>query len=125
MDILMPLRYASMHAHDRTAGRRSPAPGEGTRGPDRPNAHCRDRGRTPRNAGPAGPGASTGRRIAAVSEDGLPKTLARQARRQARPPVVLPTFKGKGLRPGVDLDDTADLLDIMDGGRDTSFYNTS
>jgi hypothetical protein len=27
----------------------------------------------------------------------------------------LPTFRGKGLRPGVDLDDTSGLLDIMDG----------
>lgn len=26
----------------------------------------------------------------------------------------LPTFKGSGLQPGVDLDDTASLLDLMD-----------
>ena len=33
----------------------------------------------------------------------------------ARPqkPVALPTFKGKGLQPGVDLDDAASLLDLM------------
>ena len=29
--------------------------------------------------------------------------------------VTLPTFKGRGLQPGVDLDDTAALLDLMDG----------
>ena len=52
--------------------------------------------------------ARTGRTLTAVIEDGLRETLARQARRQARPPVVLPTFKG------------TDLLDIMDGGRDPS-----
>lgn len=28
----------------------------------------------------------------------------------------LPTFAGKGLQPGVDLDDTSGLLDIMDAG---------
>ena len=26
----------------------------------------------------------------------------------------LPTFKGRGLQPGVDLDDTAALMDLMD-----------
>lgn len=28
--------------------------------------------------------------------------------------VTLPTFAGKGLRPGVDLDDSAALLDLME-----------
>lgn len=32
-------------------------------------------------------------------------------RAKARP---LPTFAGEGLQPGVDLDDTASLLDLMD-----------
>jgi hypothetical protein len=27
--------------------------------------------------------------------------------------VTLPVFKGKGLQPGVDLDDAASLLDLM------------
>lgn len=31
----------------------------------------------------------------------------------ARP--VIPTFKGRGLRPGVDLDDSSALADHMDG----------
>lgn len=30
-------------------------------------------------------------------------------------PVDLPTFGGGGLQPGVDLDDTASLLDLMQG----------
>jgi hypothetical protein len=29
----------------------------------------------------------------------------------------LPTFAGQGLQPGVDLDDTASLLDLMDAHR--------
>jgi hypothetical protein len=65
--------------------------------------------------------ARTGRTLTAVIEDGLRQVLARHRRRQEeRPSVVLPTFKGKGLRPGVDLDDTAGLLDILDGDRDPS-----
>ena len=64
--------------------------------------------------------ARTGRTLTAVIEDGLREALARHRRRQERPSVALPTFKGKGLRPGVDLDDTAGLLDILDGGRDPS-----
>jgi type IV secretory pathway VirD2 relaxase len=64
--------------------------------------------------------ARTSRTLTAVIEDGLREALARHRRRQERSPVTLPTFKGKGLRPGVDLDDTAGLLDILDGGRDPS-----
>jgi hypothetical protein len=30
-------------------------------------------------------------------------------------PVPLPIYKGKGLQPGVDLDDSARLLDLMQG----------
>jgi hypothetical protein len=64
--------------------------------------------------------ARTGRTLTSVIEDGLREALARHRRRQERPPVALPAFKGKGLQPGVDLDDTAGLLDIMDGSRDPS-----
>ena len=64
--------------------------------------------------------ARTGRTLTAVIEDGLREALGRHRRRQERPPVALPTFRGKGLRPGVDVDDTAGLLDILDGGRDPS-----
>ena len=59
--------------------------------------------------------ARTGRTLTAVIEDGLREALARHRRRQERPPVALPTFKSKGLRSGVDLDDTAGLLDISAG----------
>jgi hypothetical protein len=64
--------------------------------------------------------ARTGRTLSAVIEDGLREALARYRKRQERPPVALPTFKAKGLRPGADLDDTVGLLDILDGGRDPS-----
>jgi len=62
--------------------------------------------------------AQTGRTL--VIEDALREVLVRQRSRCERPRVALPTFKGKGLQPGVDLDDSAGLLDIMDGGRDPS-----
>jgi hypothetical protein len=62
--------------------------------------------------------ARTGRTLTAVIEDALRETLARQQRRRSRPRSALPTFKGRGLRPGVDLNDSAGLLDIMEGGRD-------
>ena len=42
----------------------------------------------------------------------LESSLRRPASRAPKP-VSLPTFKGKGLQPGVDLDDTASLLDLM------------
>jgi hypothetical protein len=48
-----------------------------------------------------------------------PLTDRRQARRfdaPEREPVRLPTFDGDGLQPGVDLDDSAALLDLMERG---------
>jgi hypothetical protein len=56
----------------------------------------------------------TGRTLTAVIEEALRALLARS--REGPPPdrVRLPTFRGQGLRPGVDLDDTASLLDVMD-----------
>lgn len=34
--------------------------------------------------------------------------------RGVREPVELPTFAGDGLQPGVDLDDSAALVDLME-----------
>jgi predicted transcriptional regulator len=57
--------------------------------------------------------ARTGRTLTAVMEDALRETLNRQ-RRPTASTVDLPTFRGDGLRPGVDLDDSAALLELMD-----------
>ena len=62
--------------------------------------------------------ARTGRTLTAVMEDALRETLARHRARPKRPRVTLPTFKGRGLRPGVDLDDSAGLLEVMERRRD-------
>jgi hypothetical protein len=57
-----------------------------------------------------------GTTLTAVIEDALRRALGTGAA-AASPPehVELPTFRGDGLLPGVDLDDTASLLDLMDG----------
>jgi len=59
--------------------------------------------------------ARSGRTLTSVIEDALRQTLtqARQVRQGTR--VRLPTFRGDGLQPGVDLDDTATLLGLMEG----------
>lgn len=64
--------------------------------------------------------AASRRTLTAVIEDALREALARR-RRGARPGrVSLTTFGGSGVHPGVDLDDTAALIDVMDavGGPD-------
>lgn len=50
-----------------------------------------------------------------VLRRGLAALESQICRPAARPQqaVSLPIFKGKGLQPGVDLDDTASLLDLM------------
>ena len=57
--------------------------------------------------------AKTGRTLTAVIEDSLRQTLAR-GRDEPRKPVELPTYGGGGLQPGVDLDDSAELWDLLD-----------
>lgn len=56
----------------------------------------------------------TGRSLTAVIEDALRESLARQRQAAARQRVALVTVSGNGLRPGVDLDDSAGLLDLME-----------
>jgi len=60
--------------------------------------------------------ARTGRTLTSVFEDALRTflVLEKRARRSRRP--KLPTFDGGGLQPGVDLDSSADLLDVMERG---------
>lgn len=62
--------------------------------------------------------ARTGRTLTAVIEDALRRTLATSRRPRARAVAKVPTFRGDGLRPGVDLDDTASLLELMETGPD-------
>ena len=58
--------------------------------------------------------AKSGRTLSAVVEDAIRQSLAR---RSVVRPVPLPLVKhdGGGLQPGVDLDDSSALLDLMDG----------
>lgn len=58
--------------------------------------------------------AATGTTLTAVFEQALRESLARRSLKPAARPLRLKTFKGSGLRPGVDLDDSAALLDLMD-----------
>jgi hypothetical protein len=55
----------------------------------------------------------TGTTLTAVLEHALRESLARRTLRAKARPVRLKTFKGGGVRPGVDLDDNASLLDLM------------
>jgi len=57
--------------------------------------------------------ARTGRSLTDVVEDALRESLHRR-HRTARQAVKLPVFGEDGLQPGVDLDDSAALLDLME-----------
>jgi hypothetical protein len=59
--------------------------------------------------------AETGRTLTAVIEDALRASLARKSASSPRRQIDLTTVTGDGLQPGVDLDDTAALIDRMDG----------
>lgn len=56
--------------------------------------------------------------LTAIIEDALRASLARQRNAGQRMPVKLVTFGGNGLLPGVDLDDSAALLDLMESKND-------
>lgn len=57
--------------------------------------------------------ASTGRTLSQVVEDALRESFARHGQ-PARPLFRMPTFRGQGVLPGVDLDDSAGLQELMD-----------
>lgn len=62
--------------------------------------------------------AETGRSVTAVFEDALRETLSpRKIVSAQTEKFSLPTFKGLGLRPGIDLESSAELLDILEGRR--------
>jgi hypothetical protein len=58
--------------------------------------------------------ARTGRTLTEVIEDALRQSLAAAKEVREGGPVALPTFRGEGLQPGVDLDDSAALLSLME-----------
>lgn len=62
--------------------------------------------------------ARRGQTITATIEDALRESLARRVHAAKQPPLELPTFRGTGLAPGVDLDDSAGLLDLMESDAD-------
>jgi len=54
------------------------------------------------------------RTMSEVIEDAVRVLLARQVPRDSTAELVLPTFGGSGLRPGVDLDDKESLAALLD-----------
>ena len=60
--------------------------------------------------------AESGISLTAIIEDSLRERLARsKARVRKRTPISLHTVGTGGVRPGIDLDDSASLMDVMDG----------
>jgi hypothetical protein len=62
--------------------------------------------------------ARSGKTLTSVIEDALRESLSRQRGSGRHESVHLVTFSGKGLLPGVDLDDSAALLDVMESSND-------
>jgi hypothetical protein len=58
--------------------------------------------------------AQSGKTMTVVIEDALREVLARQDSAHAREPVRVTTVPGNGPQPGVDLDDSASLLALME-----------
>jgi Ribbon-helix-helix protein, copG family len=59
--------------------------------------------------------AREGRSLSEVVTDAVRSSFARTATAE-RGPIQLPTFGEGGLHPGVDLDDSAALLELMERG---------
>lgn len=57
--------------------------------------------------------AETSRTLTRLIEDSLREALARSSEQRIRPAPELPSFGGGRLMPGVDLDDSAALLELM------------
>jgi hypothetical protein len=61
--------------------------------------------------------AREGRTLTSVIEDALRTAMALQeARAEGSEPFEITPFAGDGLQPGVDLDDSSAVLDLMDAG---------
>jgi Ribbon-helix-helix protein, copG family len=57
--------------------------------------------------------AKTGRTMTSIIEDAIRQAI-RPQKPTSRKKIRLTVVDGKGLRPGIDLDDSAALLDLMD-----------
>ena len=57
--------------------------------------------------------AESGKTLTAVLEQALRESLARRSVPVKAKPLRLKTVKGSGVRAGVDLDDSASLIDLM------------
>jgi len=60
----------------------------------------------------------TGRSLTSVIEDAIREVLARQRGSGEKVPVRLTTVSGNGLLPGIDLDDSAALLELLEADDD-------
>ncbi len=58
--------------------------------------------------------AKTGRTLTALLEDALRTFLAMKRQGPVRRQLKLPTYHGGALQPGIDLDNNADVLDVME-----------
>lgn len=58
--------------------------------------------------------ANMGCSLTSLIEDGLRQKLAHQTTDSGQNPIKLKTVSGRGLRPGVDLDDSAKMLDLLE-----------
>ena len=61
--------------------------------------------------------AAKGRSLTSVIEDALREMLARRKMSRQQAPIRLKTDSGSGLLPGIDLDNSAALLDVMEKNR--------
>lgn len=59
-----------------------------------------------------------GQTLTAIIEEALHLILSQRDKVKSAPPVKLITFKGDGLQPGVDLNDSAALLELMESTGD-------
>jgi predicted transcriptional regulator len=53
------------------------------------------------------------RTLNSLLEEAAREKLARRGRARSGQAVLLQTFRGQGVQPGVDLDDSASLLDLL------------
>ena len=60
--------------------------------------------------------AESGRTLTSLIEDALRAFMARGQQKPGKKKPRLTTYKGRGTQPGVDLDNAAALLDLMERG---------